>query len=70
MSAAADTNMHDWFESHVGGTDDMDYDEALGWAGLKLVRNESASWMIEEIPDATPEQLKVRLGWVTGRLDK
>jgi predicted metalloprotease with PDZ domain len=69
-SAAADTNMHVWFEAHVGGVEDMDYDEALGWAGLRLVRDESGPWVIEEIPDATPEQLKVRLGWVTGRHDK
>jgi hypothetical protein len=48
----------------------MDYDEALGWAGLKLVRTESGPWRIEETPDATAEQLRVRLGWVTGRLDK
>jgi hypothetical protein len=62
--------MHDWFERHVGGTEDMDYDEVLGWAGLKLVRTESGPWRIEAIPDATPEQLRVRLGWVTGRVDR
>jgi predicted metalloprotease with PDZ domain len=70
VSAAAGTNMHDWFERHVGGTEDMDYDAALGWAGLKLVRTESGPWRIEETPDATPEQLRVRRGWVTGRVDQ
>src|SRR6202008_598884 len=43
VSAAAGVNMHDWFEQHVGGTDDMDYDEALGWAGLRIVRD-STRW--------------------------
>ena len=28
----------------------MDYDEALGWAGLKLVRADSSAWRIEETP--------------------
>ena len=67
VSAAAGANMHDWFERHVGGTEDMDYDEALGWAGLKLVRSDSARWSIEAIPGATPEQLRVRTGWLSGR---
>jgi predicted metalloprotease with PDZ domain len=70
VSQAADTNMHAWFEAHVGSVEDMNFDEALGWAGLRLVRDESGPWIIEEIPDATPEQLRVRLGWITGRHDK
>jgi hypothetical protein len=47
----------------------MDYDEALRWAGLRLVRSDSSAWTIEEIPDASPEQMRVRLGWITGRHD-
>src|SRR6185436_19038097 len=35
------TSMHDWFDKHVGGTEDMDYDTALSWAGLRLVRPDS-----------------------------
>ena len=66
MSDAAGTNMHDWFERHVGGTEDMDYDEALAWAGLKLVRTDSSAWRIEALPDATPQQLRVRNGWLSG----
>lgn len=70
VSDAAGTDMHAWFDSHVGGTEDMDYDAALGWAGLKLVRAADGAWRIEELPDATPAQLKVREGWVTGRAEK
>ena len=66
VSDAAGVNMHDWFERHVGGTEDMDYDEALGWAGLKLVRADSGSWHFEVLPDATPQQLQVRSGWLSG----
>ena len=70
VSDAAGTNMHAWFETHVGGTDDMNYDEALGWAGLRLVRAESGPWSLEEIADATLGQVRVRMGWITGRIDK
>jgi predicted metalloprotease with PDZ domain len=70
VSEAARTNMHDWFERYVGGTEDIAFDEALGWAGLRLVRASDGPWQIEETADATPEQLRVRLGWVTGRHDK
>src|SRR2546422_448519 len=65
VSDAAGIDMHDWFERHVGGTEDMDYDEALGWAGLKLVRS-GDRWSIEVMPDATPQQLRVRVGWLSG----
>lgn len=70
VAQAADTSMKAWFERHVGGVEDMNYDEALSWAGLRLVRPESGAWSIEEIPDATPEQLRVRMGWLTGRHDR
>jgi len=70
VSEAAGTNMKQWFDRHVAGIEDMDFDEALGWAGLRLVRPDSGSWRIEEIDDATMEQVRVRLGWVTGRHDK
>src|SRR5690349_9370531 len=70
VAQAADTSMKVWFEQHVGGTDDMDYDAALGWAGLRLVRADAGPWRIEEIPDATADQIRVRMGWVTGRHDK
>ncbi|HEX7938909.1 MAG TPA: hypothetical protein VF483_07925 [Gemmatimonadaceae bacterium] len=69
VSAAAGTNLSPWFDRFVGGTDDLDFDEALGWAGLRLVRD-SETWRIEEDSTAFPSQVKVRLGWVTGRLDK
>ena len=70
VSDAAGMNMHDWFTKYVAGTEDMGFDEALGWAGLALIRVEGGTWRIEEKPDATPEQLRVRLGWLTGRHDK
>jgi len=70
VSDAAGTNMHVWFEAHVGGTEDMDYDEALSWAGLRLVRSDSTPWSIVELAEVTAAQMRVRLGWLTGRYDR
>ena len=68
-SQAAGINMRDWFERHVGGTEDMNYDEALSWAGLRLNR-EGPQWRIEEIPEVSAAQMRVRMGWITGRHDR
>jgi predicted metalloprotease with PDZ domain len=66
VSEAAGADLHDWFVRHVGGTEDPDFDGALSSAGLRLVRSSNA-WTIEELPSATPAQLKVRAGWIAGR---
>ena len=66
-SAVAGEDMHAWFERYVGGTDDLDYDALLARAGLRLVRGDA--WRIEELPNATPEQVRIRQGWNTGRRD-
>jgi predicted metalloprotease with PDZ domain len=64
-SQVAGEDMHPWFETHVGGTTDPDYDTLLAGAGLRLVREDR--WRIEELPDATPGQRAVREGWISGR---
>ena len=69
VSDAAGTDLHAWFERHVGGTDDMDYDAVLAGAGLRLER-QGDEWRIVPMPDATPAQLRVRSGWETGRVDR
>ena len=66
VSEAAGTDLHDWFTSHVGGTEDPDYDTVLAAAGLRLVRN-GDQWSIEEMPNATAAQLRIRNGWIAGR---
>jgi predicted metalloprotease with PDZ domain len=71
VSDVAGIDMHPWFESHVGGTEDMNYDEVLAPAGMKLVRDASAggnaAWRLEPTPDATPAQVAIRVGWMTGK---
>jgi predicted metalloprotease with PDZ domain len=64
-SEVAGEDLHAWFERHVGGTEDLDYDAVLAGAGLRLVRGDQ--WLIEELPDATPAQRAVRDGWTSGR---
>ena len=68
-AALGDNNLDEWFDRFVGGTEALDFDEALDWAGLRLVRD-GERWRIEEMQDATPAQVRVRMGWVTGRSDK
>ena len=65
-SEVAGEDLHPWFERHVGGTDDVDYDALLARAGLRLQRGDGV-WKLEEIPGATSAQRVVREGWATGR---
>jgi len=64
VSDAAGVDMHAWFERHVGGTEDMDYDEVLGPAGMTLDRG---TWRVSPSPNATTEQVRIREGWVSGK---
>ena len=63
-STVAGEDMHAWFERYVGGTDDLDYDAQLAKFGLRLVRGDA--WHLEEAPDATDAQRRLRDGWVSG----
>ena len=74
VSDAAGVDMHDWFERHVGGTEDMNYDEVLAPAGLRLVREpqrandtQASGWRVVPMSNATPAQIKVRNGWIAGK---
>ena len=69
VSEVARQDMHAWFERHVEGTEDLDYDALLARAGLRLVRD-AARWRIEELPDATEAQRRVREGWASGRTSR
>ena len=64
-SDVAGEDMHPWFERHVGGTEDVDYDALLARAGLRLTRGDT--WKIEELPSANAAQRVIRQGWITGR---
>ena len=66
VSEAAGVDLHDWFTSHVGGTEDPDYDTVISGAGLRLIRN-GDQFSIEELPNATAAQRRIRDGWITGR---
>lgn len=70
VAKAVGSPIKDFFSRHVEGTEDLPFDDALGWAGLQLVRPESGPWRIEARADPTPAQLRVRMGWVTGRHDR
>jgi len=74
VSDAAGVDMHDWFERHVGGTEDMNYDDVLSAAGMRLVRDPQTAndvpqtgWRVVPLANATPAQAKIRAGWVSGK---
>jgi len=69
VSDAAGVDMHAWFERHVGGTEDMNYDEVLAPAGMQLI-HDGSSWLLQPVANAAPDQVKIRNGWVMGRTDK
>ena len=66
VSEAAGIDLHDWFTTHVGGTEDPDYDTVFSAAGLRLVRG-GDQWSIVEVPNASAAQRRIRDGWITGR---
>jgi len=70
VARASGQPMKAWFDRYVAGTEDLPFDDALVWAGLHLVRAESGPWRIEELADPSPAQLRVRMGWITGRHDR
>jgi predicted metalloprotease with PDZ domain len=60
-----------FFRDYVSGTRDLDYETYVGYAGLCLTRQAldrgRTAYRIEEIPDAAPDQLQVRDGWLEGK---
>lgn len=63
VSQVMGTDMHAWFDEHVGGTADIDFDRVLALAGLKLDRSEPR-WTIAEVPEASPRQVALRDAWL------
>jgi predicted metalloprotease with PDZ domain len=62
VSDAYGRDLRPWFERHVGGTEDVPWDEILALAGLRL----TDAGVLAEIPDATAAQRRVRDGWLAG----
>ena len=70
VSDAAGVDMQSWFDRHVGGTEDMNYDEVLAPAGMKLIREQGGidgSFLVEPATNASAAERAIRDGWVTGK---
>lgn len=68
-SEAAGMDLTPWFDRYVGGVDDPPFAEALAGAGLRLesvAGPHGTDYAVAEDPNATPDQLRVRHGWLTG----
>ena len=69
-SDVAGTDLGDWFARHVGGTEDVDYRALFAPLGITLTatgEGDQRRWVLADDPAATPAQLRVREGWLTGR---
>jgi len=63
------SDLHDWFERYVGGVEELPWGETLPLAGLTLRVDElgdGRAYFLLDAPDATPEQVRVREGWLRG----
>jgi len=71
VSDAAGADLHPWFERYVGGVEDLPWDATLARAGLRLEISGDAdrAYRLEEITGATPEQVRVRDGWLRGTVN-
>ena len=73
VNEAAGTDLHAWFDRYVGGVEDPPFARTLALAGLALTtRDEDGRpvYVVSLMPNATPEQLAVRGGWLTGTVTK
>ena len=79
VSDAAGVDMHAWFDQHVGGTEDINYSEVLELAGIRLIARDARVandvpndvpndvYRLEPIAGATPAQVRIRDGWMSGK---
>ena len=61
--------MHDWFERYVNGVEELPFARTLSLAGLAVSARgtgDDREYVVEELPNATAEQLRVRVGWLNG----
>lgn len=66
-SRAAGKNLSDFFRSYVSGTEELDYQKYLSYAGLKLVVT-GEHYSIQEDAEATAEQKELRDLWLKGQV--
>lgn len=64
-SRAACADLSNFFKSYVSGTEELDYQKYLDYAGLKLVVADNR-YSIEESAEATREQIEFRELWLKG----
>ena len=55
--------MHAWFDKYVGGTDDINFDDVLALAGLRIDRTETR-WTVTPMPNATSREIAIRDSWL------
>jgi predicted metalloprotease with PDZ domain len=58
-----------FFRAYISGTEEINYNTFLGYAGLKLEenRNKDGAYQITEIPHANAQQLAIRNSWLNNQ---
>lgn len=65
-SEVAGEDLSAWFRKAVASTDELDYEEALDWFGLRFADTSDADrqWTIEARADATSDQQRRLAAWI------
>jgi predicted metalloprotease with PDZ domain len=64
-SEVAGTDLSGWFKRTVSSTQELDYDEALEWYGLRFA---PGSWTLEVRGDSTAQQNARAIAWLRREL--
>jgi hypothetical protein len=62
----AGADLRAWLKKAVASREELDYDEALDWFGLRFAHGdgETRSWRLEVRDDATPAQRERLKAWL------
>lgn len=70
VNSVSGANFESFFQRYVAGTEDLPYGEILGKAGLALQPGKGErAFVVQELPDITDRQRRIREGLLTGRTD-
>jgi predicted metalloprotease with PDZ domain len=70
VNKIAETDFTSFFNAYVKGTQEIDYNQFLAYAGLRLEekkeKNGTLAYTISEVSQATTKQLMLRKSWLGG----
>jgi predicted metalloprotease with PDZ domain len=64
---AGGAEMGPFYDKVARSTEELPFEECLGYAGLKLVNNDYGRFSVEVNAKASPQALELRRAWLEGR---